>query len=290
MIKPLVCFLTWNRAGVGVRNLKSLLECDNDFELMLLDNNSQDNTWNFIVNIDDDRIILKKRFDKNMGSVYAVNYAISKIKKDQYFIYVESDVYIQDRNWVKKFVDVMNSFPELGFLSAIGKELFEEWRKTSELIQKGDISYYKHLTPLVSCSCMSPKVIETIGYYNEEYYCCDSDMRYRIATFTPFSMGILPSFHVTYEQFIPCEECIIKDYCKFIGTRDTCISCYQTKYQHRYVAKECPGWHKAYLQEIEKGIRTPYCASMHDEKSIQEHYYDKERAEANLRYFIENAN
>ena len=45
-----------------------------------------------------------------------------------------------------------------------------------------------------------------------------------------------------------------------------------------------------YYKEIESGKRSPYCASIHDEESIKNHYYDKERAEQVFRYYIDNAN
>lgn len=45
-----------------------------------------------------------------------------------------------------------------------------------------------------------------------------------------------------------------------------------------------------YYKEIELGVRTPYCASIHDEQSIINNYYDKKRAEEVFKYYIDNAN
>jgi hypothetical protein len=47
---------------------------------------------------------------------------------------------------------------------------------------------------------------------------------------------------------------------------------------------------KLYIDEVNEGKRTIYCASIHDEESMKLHYYNKEWAEENFRFFIEHGN
>jgi GT2 family glycosyltransferase len=192
MIPPMICFITWNRLGLTVKNITALLSTTDEFELYIIDNNSQDGTWKFIQSLTDKRIKCKKRFDVNRGVVYAINYALSKRKKEQYFILVENDVCIKTKDFVTQFLRVMEEFPELGMLSATREALLLKWKSSLRIIKKGNYFYYYHTRATVACHCMRPELLNCIGYWNEETYGCDSDTRARINNFTSFKIGFIP--------------------------------------------------------------------------------------------------
>lgn len=50
---PIVSFVCWNRAGLTARNLKELLKSTDDFELYIVDSNSEDDTWEFLKTLKD---------------------------------------------------------------------------------------------------------------------------------------------------------------------------------------------------------------------------------------------
>ena len=88
MPPPLVSFVTWNRLGLTAKNLKALLDTSDDFELHIVDNNSSDDTREYIQHLKDERIKSIKKFDLNMGPIHAVNFNLSKREESQYFIAV----------------------------------------------------------------------------------------------------------------------------------------------------------------------------------------------------------
>ena len=81
MNTPIISFVTFNRLGLTIRNLERLLESKDNFELYIIDNNSTDDTWEYLKSVNDPRIVEKKRFDLNRGIVYAMNYVISHRKE-----------------------------------------------------------------------------------------------------------------------------------------------------------------------------------------------------------------
>lgn len=220
MTPPLVSFITWNRLGLTNRNLKALLGTDEDFELYLADNGSRDGTWDYLCSLSDPRIKGRIRFDANRGPVYAANYHLSKRKKDQYFITVDSDVNIHSPDWIKKFMDVFREFPEVGLLGAVTKEYMDRYRQPMVVHRKGDACYFEIVKGFVEgcCQCLRPELIEMIGYWDEE--CCTGDMElsYRVLNHTPFKAGFHPSIEIDQLQYIPCSCCGAAEFCNGFGS------------------------------------------------------------------------
>lgn len=287
---PLVCFIAWNRAGLTARNLTALLESTDDFELYIIDNNSQDDTWDYIQSIKDDRIKCKKRFDINRGLTYAENYVLSKRKKDQYFIMVENDVYIKTKDFVTQFITLLNEFPELGVIQAIRDSFFEDEAIPKKIIKNDNYWYYDTSFIHGHCMCVRPEVYDYIGYGNEETYAFDIDFSERVNSYTPFKMGLIPTIKIDQKQVIDCEECLMNETCNVIKKSQNCFYIRHEKYKHHEFVKIALKKHQLYLDEIKNGKRTAFCASVHDSESIANNYYNKAWAEENFKYFIDNAN
>ena len=103
MRPPFVSYVTWNRLGLTIKNLNSLLDNKDEFELHIVDNNSGDDTWKYICGLKDRRIKSRTRFSVNRGQIYAVNYNLSKRKEGQFFITIDNDVNIITKPWLNNF-------------------------------------------------------------------------------------------------------------------------------------------------------------------------------------------
>ncbi|MCG8502954.1 MAG: glycosyltransferase family 2 protein [Firmicutes bacterium] len=288
---PIVCFVTYNRAGLNARNLTALLNTTDDFELYIIDNHSQDDTWRFIEGLQDDRIKCKKRFALNRHVVYAINYVLSKRKKDQYFILVESDIRIQTKDWVTRFLKAMEAFPNVGVMSAcywVAKKL----RRPPQIVRNGDDTYYRHQIVYLCCACMRPALFDCIGYFNEEVLWGDGDIWNRVNEFTHFKMGYIDTIQASHEQSIPCSECLLKEQCSVLENSETCFDIRRRKRNHLNFVKlkKEKGSHRKFCNELRSGKRSVYCASIYDPDSIKHHYYNKEWAEEHLKLFIDLAN
>jgi glycosyltransferase involved in cell wall biosynthesis len=288
MVLPLVCFITWNRVGLTEINLRALLDTKDDFELYIIDNNSQDDTWELIERTKDERIKCKKRFDVNRGEIYAVNYALSKRKKDQYFILVENDVLIKTEEWVTKFIDTMDAFPELGLLGATNYSILsKEVKPLPEIIQKGNVGYYRVYQIRGCCNCFRPELLEQLGYFNEETGWADRDNCFRINEFTSFVTGYSSVIEIELTRSIPCNRCQMKDWCTLLKDGKTCFEIYHNNDSYPAFTTAMRHKHAAYIHETLEGNRSIYCASIHDPVSIKNHVYNKEWALENFRFFIE---
>src|SRR5690554_5665760 len=116
MIPPLISYTTFNRLGLTARNLKSVLDTPEDFEMHIIDSNSKDDTWEYIQSLKDKRIKSKTKFSVNAGPIYAVNYNLNKRRPKQYFIALESDVFLKTPDWISSFMKVFETCPEAGVL------------------------------------------------------------------------------------------------------------------------------------------------------------------------------
>ncbi len=289
MTPPMVSFVTWNRLGLTARNLKALLETNEDFELYLADNGSRDGTWDYLSSLSDPRIRSRIRFDANHGPVYAANYHLSSRRKDQYFITVDSDVNIHCPNWISKFTEVFRAFPEVGLLGAVTKEYLNKYRQPMVLHRKGSACFLEIVNGFVEgcCQCLRPELIEKIGYWNEE--CCTGDMElsYRVLNHTPFMAGFNPSIEIDQLQYIPCSSCNAVEYCSICekSERGGCFLIHERNYRNPQFRNHFRYKYLKFIRELDDGSRGAFCGSMHDEDSMVRNRYDLRSASENFRYY-----
>lgn len=292
MVPPLVSFITWNRLGLTYRNLSAILASEDDFELYLADSNSHDNTWEYLMELNDPRIKAKVRFDVNRGPIYAVNYHLSKRKDNQLFITIDNDVYIRTPNWVSLFLDVFRSFPELGLVGAVSREYMKRCNRTLVRKDNGSSSYLQIINGFVEgcCQCLRPELLDMVGYWNEE--CCVGDMEicHRIIKHTPFCAGFIPAIEIDQPQTIPCSECGAKAFCTLINTGRTCFDVYKDSYsnpnfRNRFVKK-----YRRYIKDLDDHKIPVYSGSIHDDRSREKAPYNTVQVLENFNYYIEHGN
>lgn len=296
---PFVNYVTFNRLGLTERSLRSILNTPEDFEMHIIDSNSKDDTWSYIQSLSDSRIKSKTRFPLNNGPILPSNFNLTKRRPEQYFITIDSDVYMKTPNWISKFMEVFNAFPEAGLLGVHKGPPYCE--KGPEVIARysNGISYLelKHGklgAPLDfvpgCCQCLRPELIREMGYWSEENGYGDAELSLRVNNHTSFRAGFVTGIQIDMTQKIHCSECRAKQWCKLDRSSNTCFTIHQKGHKNIEAAQLFMPKYYATFKELEEGKRTAYCASIFDPKSYETHFYNMEWAMENFNYFIQNTN
>jgi glycosyltransferase involved in cell wall biosynthesis len=305
MIPPFLSYITFNRLGLTARSLQSILDTPEDFEMHIIDSNSRDDTWEYIQSLSDSRIKSKTRFNMNFGPIFPLNLNLSKRKPDQYFFSVDSDVVIKTKDWITRFMDVFNEFPEAGLLGVqrtapyypIYPQVIPKSRNGVTYLELKN-GYVDVLLDFVHgcCMAMRPELIKEIGYWSEETCYGDAELTPRIANYTGFKAGfmsdqnMMPLIVIDMAQSITCDECKAKAYCKQDRGLNTCFNIHSNSYQNSSFATKYKWKYLDFFKELEEGKRTAYCASIYDPDSIANHIYKNEWATENMSFYIENSN
>ncbi|MEL7565455.1 MAG: glycosyltransferase [Dehalobacterium sp.] len=298
MVPPLISYITFNRLGLTVQSLPSLLESTDDFELHIIDNNSHDGTWEYLQNIKDERIKSKTRFSVNCGQIYALNSNLQRRRKEQYFITLDNDVCIETKDWISHFMKVFDAFPEVGLLGVKGAypdpenspptiAVFADEASYLELVSSSRDSEFSSIPG--GCQCLSPKLLEEIGYWNEENCFGDIDLSFRVMH-TSMKAGFVPGISISMPQVVECTACTYKDKCQFDKNNQTCFSIYQKLYKNTEFQNKFRWKLVETFKDIETGARPVYCASALDGNSLAEHPFNMEWALENFRFYVNNAN
>ncbi len=299
MTPPLISYSTFHRMGLTVRNLNSLLRSTDDFELHIIDNNSQDDTWDYIQSLNDSRIKSRVRFPLNFGPIYPINLNLTRRRPDQYFIVLESDVYLYTPDWISRFMRVFETFPEVGLLGVPRPIPLPGFEPEVVTMEKYGISYnqlkYCEVGTIRDfvpghCQCLRPELINTIGYWCEENGYGDAEISIRINKYTPFKAGLTTNIPIDLTQTIPCQICEGIQFCKLNRAVTTCFDIRNNKYKNVSFSALNRWKYFEYFNELNQGKRTVYCASIHDPISYATHLYHMDWATENFNYYAINAN
>ncbi|MFT3984317.1 MAG: glycosyltransferase [Lachnospiraceae bacterium] len=299
MLPPLLSYITFNRLGLTVKNLKSILNSSDDFEMHLIDNGSTDGTWKYLQSLNDSRILSRARLNLNFGQIYALNLNLLKRRPDQYFITVDNDVYIETTDWISRFSKVFETFPEVGMLGIQKNPPDPEFLPPVLPKVKDGIFYLEvdNSHPDINrnyvpgyCVCLRPELINEIGYWSEENCFGDVELSNRINNYTSFKTGFVTNISIQMPQTLECSSCEYRAQCPLNKYKETCftnypkLNCYETfKKMYQWKFDET-------VNDLKSGARPVYCASGNDINSISNHIYNQEWAQDNLSYFIKNAN
>ncbi|KEI89854.1 glycosyl transferase [Clostridium botulinum B2 433] len=296
---PFISYVTFNRMGLTIRNLRNILDSDEDFEMHIIDCNSNDNSWDYIQSLNDKRIKSKTRFSMNYGPIYALNFNLAKRKPNQYFITIDSDTYIETKNWISCFMEVFEAFPEVGLLGVMRDTPYPRYMPPIIPRVKDDISYLELKNGAVSgymdfipgqLQCLRPELINEIGYWSEENGYGDAELTPRVVNYTSFKVGFLTTVEIDMIQSIGCDECQGKDLCKLSRSVNACYSFSKSLNCNKSFAKKFAWKYLETFKELEEGKRTAYCASIHDPESMGKHLYNQIWATENFNYYIKNSN
>jgi len=296
---PYISFISFNRLGLTIRNLDNLLDSDEDFELHIIDSHSKDNSWDYILRLTDPRIKSKIRFDRNYGPIYALNYALSRRKPDQFFITVDSDTYIKTKNWIARFMEVFDAFPDVGLLGVMRDNPYPRFLPPIIPRVKGDAAYLELKNADIDAimdfipgqlQCLSPRLIREIGYWSEENGFGDAELSPRIVHHTDLKAGFVTTIEIDMTQRIGCNECRGKDLCTLSRSVDDCFSLGKRFNKNESFVENNSWKFRRTFEELREGRRTAYCASIHDPESRKAHIYHADWAAENIDFYIRNAN
>lgn len=295
----LINYVTLNRLGLTKRNLSRILESTEDFEMHITDSNSRDDSWAYIQSLEDSRIKSKTRLDLNRGPIYPLNLCLTKRKPNQYFMTIDSDVYIKTDNWISRFMEVFKAFPEAGVLGVMRDAPYPRYMPPVIPKVNGEISYLQLKNAAVGVDldfvpghlmCLRPELIDEIGYWSEENGYGDAELSPRVNHYTSFKAGYLTTVEIDMKQSIGCSECQVRNFCNLSKSINTCFALSKkSNMNESFVTKH--GW--KYLDtfnELKEGKRTAYCASILDPESMKDHVYNHEWAKDNFDYYINNSN
>ncbi len=179
--------------------LKSIsLQTISDYELIVVDNGSTDNSISLIHSQSQE--IAVYQLNENKGFAAAVNYGITK-SNGRYIALLNNDIEL-DTNWLSKLVEVLESNNELGSVACKMLNYFDRstidaagdvLTKAGNIIGRGfgekDIGQYNTIN-YVFGACAGAgmyrrKVFDDVGFYDEDYFAWfeDADHSFRSQMF-----------------------------------------------------------------------------------------------------------
>ena len=299
MIPPIISYVTFNRLGLTVKSLTSLLGTTDDFELHIIDNKSTDGTWQFIQSLNDSRIKTRTHIDINAGLIYSLNINLSKRRPEQYFITLDNDVCIETEDWISKFMKVFEKFPEVGLLGVEKAIIYP--KRLPPIIHKktNGIAYIEieNEFPDVENNsvpgniiCLRPELLNEIGYFSEENCFGTTELCYRVNNHTNYKTGFVSNIKIKMPQEIECINCQYANKCILDKETETCISKYNKLNKNNEFMDKFKWKLDETIIDLQSGARPVYSASANDGNSTSNNIFNMEWAMDNFDFFIKNAN
>ncbi len=296
MIPPFISYITFNRLGLTVKNLPALLESPDDFEMHIIDNGSKDDTWDYIMSLSDSRIKTKQHFEINQGKTYALNLQLVRRLPEQYFFTVDNGVLIETKDWLGRFLDVFEAFPEVGLLGVRAEDgylpqVIPRYNGPCSYLElAGNINDVEKSYIPGFCLGLKPGLIKEIGYFCEENYFEDIDLSYRVCNHTKFKAGFVTGVGIRLPITVACHQCPWHGKCTLCKKNTTCFDKYD-KYSKdgEFLTKNKWKFTET-MRDLQSGARSVYCASLLDGASMKGHVYNRDWAMDNIVYFVRNAN
>lgn len=202
--KPLVSIImpTFNREKIIKKAIDSVLKQSyENWELIIVDDGSSDDTLNLLNQISNDKIRIFSH-DNNKGISFARNTAL-KNASGKYVMYLDSD-----NQWDSRYVETMvGAFNELPQADAIysGQLLYKDSESKPYAVRFG--SFNKSLLHNrnyvdMSCFCHKLSIFDEIGGFNEDLtHLVDWDYILRISNnFKVYSVPVLLSKYYEYSN------------------------------------------------------------------------------------------
>lgn len=203
MYKTAIILLTYNfekKAELFFEKIKNSLELRSDVVLIIIDNNSKDNTSEIIKNklkTNQNYIFIENK--ENAGFAKGNNIGIKKAKelKCDFIILLNDDAYPLDENWIEKFENsleknnklacsgcvILNSnnnkinsagvslcYNGIGYSRDLNKEYNKE--NYTKFIEKG--------YAMGSALIIRSEILEELGYFKDEYFLYHEDSELQI--------------------------------------------------------------------------------------------------------------
>jgi len=177
--KPvLLVTVTYNRKDQVKQALESWVTNFDSalFDLVIVDNHSEDNTWDFLCHFAEEVPCCVVRLSKNFGTAPALNLGWRLRRPEQHAIKADSDIVVKTQGVLKHMIAVADRYPEIGILGL----------RRSDLIEHPD-----HPDPFYRSKFVGLAVGSTI--YVLEF------VHHVMGSFTLYNKAALPDFGYLYQ-------------------------------------------------------------------------------------------
>ena len=183
-----------------VLSLKSLLEIEDDFDLVIIDSGSRDKTVEYLETIQDKRIIQKIYFPDNLGGTPALNKGLMFRKPEQDWINFEYDCIAEDKNMVTILQQCNKVMPNTIFSGMIPNILPKDFKS----VTKENVVFYESLIAGY-CLYIPGNIMDKLMFYDEETSLQDQEINRR-AMSTGAKVGYLENVQCKLIG-VDCLEC-----------------------------------------------------------------------------------
>jgi len=177
--KVSICVTGYNRLS----KTKYCVECvlkytsDVDYELILVDNGSDDGTYEFFQSVEHKKKRIIK-VTKNIGSMFPFSH-VQKVFSGKYLVFLPNDVYVT-QNWLSNILKCYESDPSVGFVVPyssnvsnaqqidLGFKNFDEMQAKAAAFNKSDPSKWEERMRLINLvNILSRPVLDTVGIFDK---------------------------------------------------------------------------------------------------------------------------
>jgi hypothetical protein len=155
-----IIVLTYNNLDSTKKCVDHLYKYTDEFNLIVVDNNSTDGTVEYLKDIEQENLTLHLS-PKNLGCVLGRNFAYTLSKDSEYVCFLDNDQFVLS-DWVESYMSCIDmGYDIVGFEGWKMRENFMPYKKVS----KGEKYNY------VGCGGMflKRKVIKDIGLFDPQY-------------------------------------------------------------------------------------------------------------------------
>jgi len=197
-----VCILTWNRKETVIENIKSVLrQSYQDFELIVVDNGSEDNTSNELQKLFKNLKLIS--FDENIG-IAARNAGI-KASEGKIIVTLDDDVFFADENSLERIVNYFDMHPEVhvGVMKILDVDyslLEMNWYHPREWELYSDIEFETDYIA-EGAAFFRKEIFEKTGMYPDSFFIGQEgpDLAYRILD-NNFVIKYVPEIRVIHKS------------------------------------------------------------------------------------------
>ena len=138
--------------------------------------------------------------------------------------------------------------------------------------------------------CLSPQLIEKIGFWSEENGFGDAELSPRVVHYTDLKAGFITTVEIDMTQKIPCSECRAREFCKLSRSVSDCFSFSKRLNKNMSFVEKNQWKFEQTFAELQQGTRTVYCGSIFDPESTKTHLYYADWAKENFGHYLQNSN